>query len=38
MNDGWTYKDLLQLINLAQEKVKEKFEIDLINEVRIITN
>jgi len=38
MNDWWTYKDLLQLINLAQEKVKEKFEIDLINEVRIITN
>jgi len=38
MNDGWTYKDLLQLISLAQEKVKEKFEIDLINEVRIITN
>jgi len=33
-----TYKDLLNLLRLAQEKVKEEFNIDLINEVRIITN
>jgi UDP-N-acetylmuramate dehydrogenase len=33
-----THKDLLNLIDLAQEKVKEEFWIDLINEVRIITN
>ena len=33
-----TYKDLLDLIHLAQKKVKEKFWIDLINEVRIISN
>jgi len=33
-----TYKDLLNLIKLAQEKVKQKFSIDLENEVRIITN
>lgn len=39
MND-WTatYKDLLKLIKLAQEKVKDKFNIDLVNEVRIIKN
>jgi UDP-N-acetylmuramate dehydrogenase len=37
MND-WTatYKDLLNLISLAQNKVKEKFNINLIPEVRII--
>lgn len=37
MND-WnaTYNDLLNLIKLAQKKVKEKFNIDLIPEVRII--
>jgi UDP-N-acetylenolpyruvoylglucosamine reductase len=39
MNNGQgDYKDLLYLIELAQSKVKEKFNIDLINEVRIITN
>ena len=39
MNNGQgDYKDLLNLIQLAQEKVKEKFDIELINEVRIITN
>ena len=38
MHDGnWTYKDLLDLIQLAQKKVKEQFWIDLVNEVRIIT-
>ena len=36
----WTasYKDLINLIKLAQKKVKEKFWIELINEVRIIKN
>jgi UDP-N-acetylenolpyruvoylglucosamine reductase len=39
MSDGTaSYKDLLNLINLAQEKVKEKFGIEIINEVRIIKN
>jgi UDP-N-acetylenolpyruvoylglucosamine reductase len=39
MNDEtWTYKDLLDLINLAIQKVKDKFWIELINEVRIIKN
>ncbi len=39
MSDGTaTYKDLLNLIKLAQEKVKKEFNLDLINEVRIITN
>jgi len=39
MHDGnGNYKDLLHLISLAQEKVHEKFWIQLINEVRIITN
>lgn len=33
-----TYKDLLELINLAQTKVKKEFNIDLVPEVRIITN
>lgn len=39
MNNGeaW-YKDLLNLIELAQKEVKKKFNIDLISEVRIITN
>lgn len=32
------YKDLLRLIDLAQKTVKEKHKINLINEVRIITN
>ena len=37
MND-WnaTYKDLLELIDLAKAKVKEKFWIDLVNEVKIL--
>ena len=39
MNNGeaW-YKDLLNLINLAQKEVKKQFNIDLVPEVRIITN
>ena len=39
MND-WTsnYSDLLKLLKFAQLKVKEKFDIELINEVRIIKN
>ncbi len=39
MND-WTatYKDIENLIKLAQEKVKEKFDIELVPEVRIIKN
>lgn len=39
MSDGTaTYKDLLSLIQQAQQKVQEQFGIELINEVRIITN
>lgn len=39
MHDGqWNYQDLLNLIELAQKKVFEKFNIHLENEVRIITN
>lgn len=37
-NGQGDYKDLLNLIQLAQQKVKEKFNINLVNEVRIITN
>lgn len=39
MND-WTatYIDLLELVELAQNKVKNGFNVDLIPEVRIITN
>lgn len=39
MND-WTasHKDLLNLIKLAQEKVKNEFWVDIENEVRIIKN
>jgi len=33
-----SYTDLIKLIWLAQRKVKDQFWIDLINEVRIITN
>ena len=37
MNNSWgSFKDLLSLIKLAQEKVKEKYDINLIPEVRII--
>lgn len=40
MSDGktCTRQDLLSLIKLAQEKVKKGYNIDLENEVRIITN
>jgi UDP-N-acetylenolpyruvoylglucosamine reductase len=39
MNDwNGTYNDLLALITLAQNKVQERFWIELINEVRIISN
>ena len=40
MSDGetCTHEDLLELIKLAQKTVKQKFDIDLENEVRIITN
>lgn len=39
MNDwNWNYKDLLDLIDLAKSKVKEKFDIDLEIEVVIIKN
>lgn len=39
MSDGTaTYNDLLKLINLAQTKVKEEFDIEIVPEVRIITN
>jgi len=39
MNNGeaW-YKDLLNLVNLAQSEVKNKFNIDLVPEIKIITN
>jgi UDP-N-acetylenolpyruvoylglucosamine reductase len=39
MND-WTawYKDLLNLIKIAQTEVKNQSNIDLIPEVRIINN
>lgn len=33
-----TYKDLLDLIKLAQDKVKNEFQVDLMPEVRIIYN
>ncbi|MFK7780258.1 MAG: UDP-N-acetylmuramate dehydrogenase [Candidatus Gracilibacteria bacterium] len=38
ISDGATYKDLLELINLAQTKIKAEFDINLEPEVRIITN
>ncbi len=39
MSDGTaTHQDLLELIKLAQDKVKQQHDIELINEVRIITN
>lgn len=37
-NGSWTYKDLIDLIKLAQTKVEESFWILLENEVQIITN
>ncbi len=37
-DDWWNYKDLLELISLAKTKVKKNHNIDLINEIRIITN
>jgi UDP-N-acetylenolpyruvoylglucosamine reductase len=33
-----SYKDLLTLIKEVKENVKNKYDIELINEVRIITN
>jgi len=39
MSDGSaTYKDLLSLIDLAQKRVKKDFDVNMINEVRIIKN
>ncbi len=39
MHDGHgTYKDMLQLIDVAQEKVEKEFWIKIENEVQIITN
>jgi len=40
MSDGktCTHKDLIEIIELTQTTVKEKFDISLENEVRIITN
>lgn len=39
MSDGSAkYIDLLELIQLAQDKVQQEFDIELINEVRIIKN
>ncbi len=39
MNNGNAdYRDLIKLINLAKKKIKTKFWIDLVNEVRIIKN
>lgn len=39
MHDGqWTFQDMLDLIHLAQTKVREQFTIDLENEVQIIYN
>ncbi len=36
--DNWNHKDLLDLIKLAQKKVKEKFWIEIEPEVRIVTS
>ena len=39
MHDGqWYYKDMLDLIKLAQKKVEDTFWVTLENEVQIITN
>ena len=37
-NGQWDYKDMLELIQLAQKKVKTTFNLELENEVQIITN
>ncbi len=34
--NNWTYKDILQLAELAKQKVKDKFWIELVEEVKII--
>lgn len=34
----WTWQDLVELLELAQQKVAKQFWIDLVNEVRIIKN
>lgn len=34
--DNGNWQDLMELIDLAKSKVKEKFDIELVNEVRII--
>lgn len=36
--DNWNYRDLLELIEIAKNKVLDKFDIQLVNEVRIIKN
>jgi UDP-N-acetylenolpyruvoylglucosamine reductase len=33
-----TFKDLLDLMKLAQNKVKKEYQIDLVNEVQILKN
>lgn len=39
MHDGTgTYTDMLELIDLALQKVKDRYNIELENEVRIITH
>ena len=39
MHDGnWKWQDLVELLELAQAKVKKEFWIELVNEVRIIRN
>gem|GEM_PF-1582832 len=39
MNDGNAkWKNLDNLIKLIQKKVKKKFDVELVNEVRIIKN
>jgi UDP-N-acetylenolpyruvoylglucosamine reductase len=36
--DGWDYRDLVYLINLAQVRVKQETGIDITPEVQIIKN
>ena len=38
MNDWWTNNDLLELIDIAIDKVKYTYDVELIPEVRIIKN